>query len=57
MTCTQHALNMKTRCCLAIASMLKSIPVLQAVIVSIRLATHIGVTILVVALSYKLKKV
>ena len=30
---------------------------LQAVIVSIRIATYIGVTILVVALSYKLKKV
>ena len=31
--------------------------VLQVVIVCIRIATYIGVTILVVALSYKLKKV
>lgn len=30
---------------------------LQAVIVSIRIATYIGITILVVALSYKLEKV
>ena len=30
---------------------------LQAVILSIRIATYIGVTILVVALSYKIKKV
>ena len=44
-------------CCFVTYAMVKLSFVLQAVIVCIRIATYIGVTILVVALSYKLKKV
>lgn len=50
-------LEVQAMYCFAISAMAKLIPVSQAVIVCIRIATYLGVTILVVALSYKLKKV
>ena len=50
-------LNLHAMCCFAVCAVVKLTFVLQAVIVCIRIATYIGVTILVVALTYKLKKV
>lgn len=49
--------DMPATCCIVINVLVQPMSVLQAVIVCIRIATYIGVTILVVALSYKLKKV